>query len=161
ARAVKADETLCPLDVASLGARRVVANAQCPPQPVEQARRLGKGQFAQIDPQQPLVEERQRFAGFFETAKRIFLRLGEMIEKTSHVGKAKFAWMADAMKEDEAACPVGEALAGLRPAEVGQRGLTELIEQTRRLADGKGGQRIEGGSGPSWAPFKGRRGVGR
>jgi hypothetical protein len=159
AHAVKADEACGPLGVAGLGARRVVADAQGAAQAVEQARRLGVGQIAEIDAEQALVEEGQRLAGFFETAEGVLLGLGEVFEEAGDVGEAQFAGMADAVEEDEAACPVGEAPAGLGPAEVGQRGLAELVEQARGLRGGRGGERLEGWRGHGRTSLNGERAV--
>jgi hypothetical protein len=46
-----------------------------------------------------------------------------MFEEAGDVGESQFAGMAEAMKGDEAASPVGETLAGLGSAEVGEGGL--------------------------------------
>jgi hypothetical protein len=50
--------------------------------------------------------------------------------------------MALAVAEDEAAGPANEALARLGPAEVGQGGLTKLVEQARWVGCDLAGQGI-------------------
>lgn len=46
--------------------------------------------------------------------------------------------MAFAVKEYEAAGPVGEALSGFGPAEVSEGGFTKLVEQARGLRTSAG-----------------------
>jgi hypothetical protein len=125
---VEANEALGPFGVTILGARRVVADAECAAEPVKQARRLREGQLAQLGAQETPVKEGKRAMGFFQRTKGGFLCLGKMLEKASDLGNAQFARMAFVVEEDEKSSPAGKALAGLRPAKVVEGSLTELIE---------------------------------
>jgi hypothetical protein len=133
AHAVKAEEAFDMVHVALLGSRRVVADAQSTPHPIEEARGLGKGQLAQIDMQEALIEEVQSLARLFEGSERIGFGLGEVFEEAADLEQTQFAGMAFVVKEDEAAGPITDALTGLGPAEVDEGGLTKLVEQARGL----------------------------
>ena len=64
------------------------------------------------------------------------------VKGLADLGGAEVAGVALAVKEDEVAEAAGEAPAGPGPAQVGQGGLAELVEQARRL-----GRVARGGAG--------------
>jgi len=100
-----------------------------------------EGQFAEVDAEQAEAEKGEGVACFFQATKGIFFRLGEMLEEAGDLGETKLARVAFAVEEDEVTGAVGEALARLGPAEVGEGGLAELVEQARRLGrDVRGGR---------------------
>jgi hypothetical protein len=81
-----------------------------------------EGHLAEVDAEQAEGEKGEGVACFFQARKGIFFRLGEMLEEAGDLGQTKLARMAFAVEEDEVTGAVGEALARLGPAEMGQGG---------------------------------------
>jgi hypothetical protein len=126
----------------------VVAHAQGTAEAIEQARRLGIGQFVQDDSQEIRVEKSKRLASLLDSTERVFFGLGKVLEESPDVGEHKLAGVALSVKEDEAARPVHVALGGFRPAKMGKGGPIALVEEARRLrwsvVVGRGRSRSEG-----------------
>jgi hypothetical protein len=109
-----------------------VPHAQRAPQPVEQPRRLGERQLATVEQEDLLVKEGQRLVGLLHAAQWVLLRLSHLLEEPADIGVAQFARVALVREEHETAHPVRVPLPWLRPAEVSQRRLTDLVEQAGR-----------------------------
>jgi hypothetical protein len=109
--AVEADETLGPGGIAILGTRRELADATAAAQAVEQARRLGAGQFPDGEAEDVVVEEGEGGVGFFQPIERILLGLGDVLEEAADVAGRKITGVAFVVEQDEAARPVGAAFA--------------------------------------------------
>ncbi len=66
---------------------------------------------------------------------------GQVAEELLDLGGAHVAQMTFVVEEDEATDAIGEALARLGLAEVGEGGLAQLVEEARRLGRGARGRR--------------------
>jgi hypothetical protein len=104
---VKANKPDDPLDIAFLGAQRVMADAQHLPHLIEQARRPWQRQVADLDVQHVAIEQGDGIAARRQGADRITFDLGEVIEKLPHFADAHLPWMALAVESDEAFTPIG------------------------------------------------------
>jgi len=115
---------------------------------VEQARRPGQRQLAEVEVEDFAVEEIEGVPAGGEGPDGIWFGLGDGLEELTDLGQAQLARVTLAVEQDEAAVPVGEG---------GDRGLgmaklpcclANLFEQTRRGRGGRGGARslLMGGS---------------
>ena len=94
AHAVEADELLDPVGVGVRGAGRVMAKDAGAAQAVEQARRLGQGQIADVDAEDMLVEEGESGVGFVQTGQRVFFGVGDVVEESPDVVEREVAGVA-------------------------------------------------------------------
>jgi hypothetical protein len=102
AQAVEANEAFGPGGVAVLGAGRELAHATGPPEPVEEAGRLGAGQLADRQAQDVMVEEGESGVGFFERVQGIFFGVGDVFEEAADVARGKVAGVAFVVEQDQA-----------------------------------------------------------
>jgi hypothetical protein len=154
AQAVEAEEALDPVGVTVSGAGREMADTAGATVAVEQARRVGEGQLEGGPSQDVVVEESERGVGLFQAVEGIGLGLGDVGEEAADVAGGQVARVALVGEEDEAAGPVGEALAGPVLAEARLRHLTDEVEQFRRLGRGPGRR---GGWGHGSTPGEAKR----
>jgi hypothetical protein len=139
AQAVEADEAFGPGGVAVLGAGGEVADATGAAEAVEQTRRLGKGQLADSEAEDVVVEEGQGGVGFFQAIQRRLFGVGDVFEEAAHGAQVEVAGMAFVVEEDEAAGPVGVALGGAVLAQARVGDLTNDLKQARRLGRSREG----------------------
>src|SRR5437867_152009 len=84
-QAMETDEANCPLHVAAFRPRRIVPHAQRPPQPVKQARGLGKRQLAYVNVEYIPVEKIERLPSLLNRPERIFFALGKVFKESAEV----------------------------------------------------------------------------
>jgi hypothetical protein len=65
-----------------------MAHAQSAAQPIEEPRRLGKGQLARQQVQEVVVQKRQGLTGVFEAAQRVLLGLTDVCQEAADVAGA-------------------------------------------------------------------------
>jgi hypothetical protein len=131
--AVKEDVARRPLDIAVLGAGRVMANAGHLPQLIEQSRRRRQRDVAEIDAEEVAEEEDQGSVGLFEAAEGVGVGDGDVAEKAENVGGAKVARVPFVVEQDETTRPVGMTLDDGRNETGLEADLAQLIEKPRRL----------------------------
>ncbi len=153
AQAVKADVALGPVGIAVFGARRELADAASAAEAVEQPRRLGEGQVADVESKDVAVEEGEGGMGLFETGEGILFGSGDVFEEAADVAGQEVARVAFAVEEDEAARPGHEAFGGSLLSQAFQRDLANEIEEARGLGRRTGGQ---GWRGHGWTPERER-----
>ena len=127
------NEALGPGGVAVLGAGRELPDPTGAAEAVEEARRLGAGQLADRQAQDVMVEEGESGVGFFQGVQGIGFGVGDMLEEAADVAGRQVAGVAFAVEQDQAARPVGVALAGAVLAEARLRNLLDEVEEARRL----------------------------
>ena len=72
--------------------------------------------------------------GFVDAVQRLLFGVGDLFEKAVHVAGGEIARAAFVVKEDEAARPVGEAIALAVRTEVLPGDVAKEIEQARRVS---------------------------
>jgi len=132
-QAVEADETLRPHGIAVLGVGRKLADATGPAQAVEQAGRVGEGEFANIQAEHVVVEEGQGRVGLFQAGQGVLFGVRDMLEEAANIGGEEVAGVAFVVEEDEAVRPVGVAFPRPRLAETLEGDLSNEVEETGRL----------------------------
>jgi len=113
-----------------------VPKPQRTPDPVEQARGVGKRQLADRYVEDALVKEAEGLAGLLESRNRVFLGLRQVFEELADLGDPHIARVALGVKEDEPPRPFGVSGRRLCSAEVDEGSLANPVEQTRGLRSG-------------------------
>ena len=100
---------------------------------IEQAWRLGTGQFADGQAENIMVKKGPSRVRLFQAVEGILFRVGNVLfEESAHVARRQLAWVAFVVKENEATRPVGVALPRPVLAKTCLRDLPDEIEASRR-----------------------------
>src|SRR5690348_11722822 len=96
--------------------------ADCPTQAIEQFRRLGIWQLADLPLEDLLVKKAQRLARRFQRPQWIWFALRKVFQEPSDVPHPQLTGMPLAVKHDEAPDPLGIPLSRLQTPEARERG---------------------------------------
>ena len=107
---------------------------------VEEPRRLGQDDFAQLEAEDVVIEEGRRFVGDEQEIDGVFLGAGDMLEEVNDLGRTQLARMPFLVKEDKAPCPLDGAFGRFGSPVVSQGGLADKIEEAGRLGCRCGGR---------------------
>src|SRR5262245_25166424 len=124
----------CPVDVAVLGAGRVVADTKGEPQSVEESGWGRLRQLAEVVAEDGGVEQRQGGTSQGEGGEGVGLGVDDVSEEVGDGLDAERGRMLFVMEQDEGAYPGREDFGRRTRVTTGASGLPELVEQTRRLS---------------------------